>query len=168
MTIEICVDSYEQAAIAEKYGAKRIELCSALEVGGLTPSPGMAQMCSSLPKIEVHAMIRPRGGKFVYTAKELDIICLDIESLSELGIKGVVFGVLSEDYNIDIHTNSRLLQIARSKGLEATFHRAFDLVRDPLDSLNLVIDMGFDRILTSGQQSRAIDGINLMGDTEFF
>jgi copper homeostasis protein len=162
MTIEVCVDSPDQAVAAKNYGARRVELCSALEIGGLTPSLGLVRKCSVLKGPKIHAMIRPRGGDFSYSKDELDVMKFDIESFANSGVSGVVFGILTNDSNLDIGNNHSLLQIAKSFQLEVTFHRAFDHLRNPLDSLEQIIEIGFDRILTSGQKPKAIDGINMI------
>ena len=162
MDIEICVDSFEQASVAKDLSAKRIELCSALDIGGLTPSVGLTSLCSDLAGIEVHAMIRPRPGGFLYSSNEIQTMKLDIESLQSSGVRGVVFGVLKESGDLDLERNTELLSLAKSYGLEVTFHRAFDFVKNPMGSLEKLIELGFDRVLTSGQQPSAFEGIDLI------
>lgn len=160
MTFELCTDSFEGALMAEKFAIKRIELCSALSEGGLTPSYGLIKKCTKL-SIKVHVMIRPRGGNFQYTSDEIDIMKSDIESAKNLNASGVVFGVLNDQNEVD-NINESLVLLAKSLGLEVTFHRAFDLVLDPFMAMKKLIDFKFDRILTSGLHEKAIDGIDLL------
>ncbi len=148
--------------MAHHYRLDRIELCSALSIGGLTPSPGLIQRCSAIAGIETHVMIRPRGGNFTYSADELKIMQNDIQIAAELGANGVVFGILDRFNEINTAANRQLVKIAKSYNMEITFHRAFDLVKNPNDSLKMIIDLGFNRLLTSGQQEKAIDGIELI------
>ena len=162
MVLEICVDSLDQTKAAIKYGASRIELCSALDLGGLTPSFGLTKQCNDLSQVEVHVMIRPRGGGFVYSSNEVQCMKVDIQSLGNTGAKGVVFGILDKNGSINYEINNRLLDLAKSLNLEVTFHRAFDFVKDPEKSLDQLIKAGFDRVLTSGQENTAIQGIDLI------
>ncbi len=167
MTLEVCVDSYETALLAAQYQAKRIELCSALSVGGLTPSLALVQQCISIKSIETHVMIRPREGDFYYNNNEIESMSKEIEFMAKIGVHGLVFGCLDMNNNIDVHHNELLIKIAKSKGLETTFHRAFDFVKNPLESLESLISMGFDRLLTSGQKKTAIDGKELIKSLVF-
>ncbi len=162
MKLELCIDSFGEAVIAHHYHLDRVELCAALEVGGLTPSAGLIQRCSSMAGIETHVMIRPRSGGFVYSADELKIMQNDIQMAAELGVNGVVFGILDNSNQINTAANRILVSLAKKYNLEATFHRAFDLVKDPNQSLKTIIDLGFDRLLTSGQKEKAIEGIGLI------
>ena len=162
MTFELCIDSLDQAYAAKSFGARRVELCSALQLGGLSPTIGMTRQCSDLSGIETHVMIRPRGGGFLYSKEEILGMRFDIQALQQSGARGVVFGILNQDRSVDAENNSELLDLAKSLGLEVTFHRAFDFVTDPQSSLDHLIRVGFDRVLTSGQQSTAIEGIELI------
>jgi copper homeostasis protein len=162
MTLEVCIDSLEGAELAKRYGAQRVELCSALSVGGLTPSIGLLVACAEVT--EVHAMLRLREGDFTYSSKEIKIMLDDIDFLANAGASGVVFGCLTESKAIDLKASAELIKEARILGLEATFHRAFDFSDNPKESLNKLIDLGFDRLLTSGQKPRAIEGIDLIRD----
>lgn len=162
MTIEICVDSFEQALCAQDNRAGRIELCSALELGGLTPSMGLVSRCSQLGSIEVHVLIRPRAGGFNYTNDELELIKLEIISSGKSGATGVVLGILDKNGDLDYKCNYELNMKAKSLGLQTTFHRAFDFVSNPFDTLDQLVDIGFDRLLTSGQQPAAIEGIETL------
>ena len=162
MNLELCTDCVEGATMAGKYGFKRIELCSALSEGGLTPSYGLIQACAeALGATEVHAMIRTRGGSFTCRGSEFKVMCEDIEQAARAGASGVVFGILDEDGGVS-QQNSELLKIARRFDLQATFHRAFDQVSEPMEALQTIIDMGFDRLLTSGLCDKAIQGIELI------
>lgn len=161
MNCELCTDSVEGARAAAKYGFKRIELCSALSEGGLTPSYGLIKSCVEAGSAEVHVMIRSIGGSFTCDNDELDVMKLDIIETARAGASGVVFGIL--DFNNQISSyNLELLELSKSLGLEATFHRAFDQVPNPTESLNQIIDMGFQRLLTSGLKPTAIEGIELI------
>ncbi|MEP5611556.1 MAG: copper homeostasis protein CutC [Cyclobacteriaceae bacterium] len=162
--LEACVESLEEAKLASVHKLKRIELCNGLDVGGLTPSIGLIEACVKLHTIETHVLIRPRPGNFTYASAELDLIKRDIEMSAEKGVKGVVFGVLDEAGFLDFETNSELVQLSKSLGLDATFHRAFDAAGNPRSALNLLIQLGFDRLLTSGQAKTAIEGIEVIRD----
>jgi copper homeostasis protein len=162
MEIEICIDRLEQARAALKFGAKRVELCSALDLGGLTPSFGLTRQCADLGGLEVHVMIRTHGGGFIYSIEDIEIMKFDMESLHKAGATGVVFGVLNKNRFLNIEHNRQLFMHAKSLGLEVTFHRAFDFVENPQESLEKLIEIGFDRLLTSGQKSTAIEGIDLI------
>ncbi len=159
MIFELCTDSFKGAKLAQQYGAKRIELCSALSVGGLTPSPTITAICATIPQVETHVMIRPREGDFVYSAVELEVMLKDIQLQAEAGAKGVVFGCLTKENSIDVQQNVTLVEEARKYGLECTFHRAFDFVDSPIEALESLINIGFKRILTSGGKPTAIEGI---------
>jgi len=160
MTLEVCIDSYEGALLARSFGAKRVELCSALSVGGLTPSIGLTGRCTE--EIEVHAMLRNREGDFVYSPAEIDIMLDDVDFLAKAGAGGIVFGCLTKAGEVDLKANALLIKEAKGLGLEATFHRAFDFCKDPKNSLESLIELGFNRILTSGNKTKAIDGIDLI------
>jgi copper homeostasis protein len=160
MTLEVCVDSFEGAQLAERFGANRIELCSGLSVGGLTPSNGLTAKCAEI--IELHAILRNREGDFVYSPRSIKIMLDDIDSFAQSGANGIVFGCLTGQNQIDIEANTTLVQEAKILGLETTFHRAFDYCKDPKKSLETIIDLGFDRLLTSGKQPTAIEGIELI------
>lgn len=162
MTFELCSENPEAAKLAAKVGIKRVELCSALSIGGLTPSPGLIASCVSEPSVEIHTMIRPRGGNFTYSDLELSTMLKDIEAVKKAGAQGIVFGCLTKENDIDFDRNRILLECAKKLKLEVTFHRAFDFCNRPLNTLEILIDLGFDRLLTSGQKNHAIDGIELI------
>jgi len=168
MKLELCIETIEEAKVANEFKFDRIELCSALDLGGLTPSIGLIETCAKLKHVETHVMIRPRGGNFVYSQNELDIMILDIRNSAHAGAKGVVFGILNNDNMPDQVKLEKLISLARSLYLETTFHRAFDLTRDPMGSLDRIIELGFDRLLTSGQKEKAFEGRELIKKlTEF-
>ncbi len=160
MIIEICANSYQSAVNAEKAGAHRIELCSELGVGGITPSYGLIKQVTDVLTIPVYVLIRPRSGHFVYSEMELDIMKKDILLCKDLGCFGIVSGVLKSDNSIDIEKTNELIELARP--LSFTFHRAFDCTPNPMISLNQLIDLGVDTILTSGQQATAEKGLDLL------
>lgn len=162
---EICANSVESCLAAQEGGADRVELCAGIPEGGTTPSYGEIKLARKLlTKTKLHVIIRPRGGDFLYTPLELDRMEEDIRICRELGVDGVVFGCLTEEGEIDREANRRLVELARP--MSVTFHRAFDRTADPMKALEDIISLGCNRILTSGQQPKAIDGINLLAQLE--
>ena len=159
VTLEVCVDSLEDAFISRDAGADRIELCCSLETGGLTPSIGLVRniLFSDIP---VFAMIRPRAGDFIYPESEVTCMLTDIECLRESGVSGFVFGALDSQNNLDERSLEKL--ISACKGLPTTLNRAFDLSSDPIQSLEVAIQLGFDRILTSGASASVTTGLPLL------
>ncbi len=158
MNIEICTDSLEGALAAEKYSAKRIELCAALSVGGLTPSYGLIKQCVEKSTVEIHVMIRHREGGFNYNGADIEIMKSDIIASKKAGAHGVVFGVLDSDNKVS-GLNKELVSLSKSLDLEVTFHRAFDFVIDYKPAIEKIISFGFDRLLTSGLQPTALQGV---------
>ncbi len=158
--IEISAYSIEWAVAAAKAGASRIELCDNISEGGTSPGYGMIKQCLQKVKIPVMVLIRPRGGNFYYSDSEFESMKDDISMVKEAGAKGVVFGIMDKNGNVDMLRNQELLDIARP--MEVCFHRAFDLTIDPEKSLNELIEIGFDRVLTSGQKSKAEEGLELI------
>jgi copper homeostasis protein len=160
MILEICANSYQSAVNAEIAGAHRIELCSEISVGGTTPSYGLLKKVMADIDIPVQVLIRPKSGDFHYSDEEFDIMKENILQCKDLGCAGIVSGVLHEDYTIDKKRTSELIEL--SKPMTFTFHRAFDVVSKPKESLLQLLNLGVDRLLTSGQQEKAEDGIDLL------
>lgn len=160
MIIEICANSFESAQIAQNAGAQRIELCTDLSVGGLTPAYKEIEKVLSELTIPVHVLIRPRSGNFCYSESELATMIQDITYCKQLGCAGVVSGVLTSEGKIDSAATAEL--IAASEGIEFTFHRAFDECSDWENGFNFLLSAGVTRLLSSGQQAKAINGIQLL------
>ena len=162
MIIEVCAESYEYALKAEKAGADRIELCKDLHLDGLTPDYESAKRTIDSLNIPVFILIRPREGDFIYSNEEFELMKSDIAKFKEMGCKGIVSGVLNDYNSIDIKRTKELVEL--SKPLEFTFHRAFDVVYDPLNEIENLIKIGVDRVLSSGQKEKAMDGLELLED----
>lgn len=155
--IEICAFSFESCLAAENSGANRIELCGSMYEGGTTPSAGLIQLVKQRINIEIHAMIRPRGGDFCYSEDEISVMQADILMAKELGCEGIVLGILQPNGQVNIAETKALVDLA--KPMQVTFHRAIDMTSDYLKALEDIIETGCDRILTSGQKNTAIEGI---------
>ena len=160
MIIEVCAESCEYAVKAEKAGANRIELCKDLHLDGLTPDYESAKRTIDTLNIPVFILIRPREGDFFYSNEEFELMKSDIIKFKEMGCKGIVSGVLNSDNSMDIKKTKELVELSRP--LEFTFHRAFDKVNNPLNEIENLIELGIDRVLTSGQKEKAIDGLVLL------
>ncbi|MSU07014.1 copper homeostasis protein CutC [Spirochaetales bacterium NM-380-WT-3C1] len=158
--IEICLESVESVIAAEKGGADRVELCSDLFEGGLTPTIGTVKTALKKSNIKINAMIRPRGGDFCYSDEEFEVMKEDIKAFKETGINGIVFGILTPEGDIDVKRSKEIIELARP--LAVTFHRAFDMTRDPYKSLEELIELGVDRVLTSGQEATVPEGDDLL------
>ena len=158
--IEVCCGSVDDAVRAERGGAGRVELNSSLFFGGLTPSLGSIIEAKRRLGIPVMVMIRPRGGGFCYTETEMAVMLNDTKLAVEHGADGIVFGVLTQDGCIDVKRCRQIVELA--KGKEAVFHRAFDVTPDPLEALDQLIELGFKRVLTSGQQRTVPEGAELI------
>jgi len=156
LKFEVCVDSIAGIRAAREADAERVELCANLLEGGTTPSLGTILVARKLADIKLHVMIRPRGGDFLYDEDEIATMEADIASAKSAGVDGVVFGVLNRDGRVDRETTERL--IARARPVSVTFHRAFDMTPEPLIALETLIELGVDRILTSGQEPTAYEG----------
>ncbi len=159
---EVCVDSIESALAAERGGADRVELCSDLLEGGLTPSYGVLHVARERLRIGIMAMVRPRGGDFCYSDAECAAMLHDVRMAREAGANGVVIGVLTPDGDIDAERTRRLIDEARP--LAVTFHRAFDMTRDPFAALETLVALGVDRVLTSGQEPTVLEGLDLVAE----
>ncbi len=162
MKIEIVVYNIESALKAQEGGADRIELCDNPGEGGTTPSYGVIEAVRQNVSLDVFVMIRPRGGDFHYTNYEFHSMKRDISQCQKISVDGVVFGILNPDGTIDKKRCKELIDKARP--LKVTCHRAFDMTRDPFQALEDCIEVGFDRILTSGQQAQALKGADLIGE----
>lgn len=160
MLLEICTNSYQSAKNAEQAGAKRIELCQELSVGGITPSYGLIQQILEDLSLSVFVLIRPRSGNFVYSDAEFEVMKKDIQVCKDLGCNGIVSGVLNVDKTIDIKRTKELVEL--SKPLPFTLHRSFDEVAKPKEALEQLIQLGIERVLTSGQQKTAEEGLSLL------
>ncbi|MCC7466928.1 MAG: copper homeostasis protein CutC [Saprospiraceae bacterium] len=156
MNFEICAVNIQSALAAQEAGAHRIELCSALDVGGLTPSAGLIRAAVRSVNIPVHVLIRPREGDFCYTDEELDIMLEDIQECRQSGAAGVVVGALTPDGSLDLPKMKAMKTAAR--GLAVTCHRAFDFTADPAGALEQLIELGFTRVSSSGQADNAFEG----------
>lgn len=162
MQIEIAIEDASHALKAEQLGATRIELCANLAEGGLTPSVGLARATVLQTKLPVYAMLRPRTGNFTYTDLEIEQILFDLEALSFTGIKGIVFGALTEDAYIDEKLVTMLKQKSQESGLGFTFHRAIDACKKPMEAIDFLSNIGVEQILTSGGATTAPQGIFLI------
>lgn len=160
--VEICCGTYTEAATAEAGGADRIELTNAMFMGGLTPSLGTLRKVKEKLTIKTIAMVRPRPGGFCYSPEELEVMELDARILMENGADGIIFGCLNPDRTVNVEANRRLAAIAHEFGGEAAFHRAFDCTPDPYAAIETLIDIGIDRVLTSGQENRPTEGVSLL------
>lgn len=158
--IEICLESCEDAIAAEKGGAQRVELCDNLIEGGTTPSAGMIAQTRKNISIGMQVIIRPRGGDFCYSDIEFEAMKYDIELCKQLGVDGVVIGLLTAEGDIDIERTRQLVDLARP--MNVTFHRAFDMCKDPFLALEQLIKLGVNRILTSGQEPTVFEGLELI------
>lgn len=158
--IEICLESVESVIAAEQGGADRVEFCADLFEGGITPSLGAFKVAKANSSITMSVMIRPRGGDFCYSDLEFEAMKEDIRLFKEAGADCVVFGILTPEGEIDVPRNKELIELARP--MEVTCHRAFDMTPNAEASLETLIELGFDRLLTSGLEATVIEGIEVL------
>jgi copper homeostasis protein len=160
--IEIASSDFMTTKAAVEGGADRIELCANLAEGGVTASLGTIQQCRQAFTVSLYPIIRPRGGDFLYTAEEYEIMLRDTTLCKQLGCDGIVTGILTADGSVDIKKTAKLIESAYPLGV--TFHRAFDRCRDPYAAMEQLIEIGCERILTSGQQPAAPEGVSLLAE----
>lgn len=161
-TIEVCAATITSAIAAQRSGAQRIELCSELGVGGVTPSAGVIAQVRKSIGIAINILIRPRSGEFIYTSDEAESVLRDIAAAASMGVQGVVVGALTEDSAIDREMCAEWLREAHRHGLSATFHRAIDSSADIMSALDTIASMGYDRILSSGGMPTAYEGMETL------
>ncbi len=160
--LEVCCGSLASALAAQEGGAHRVELCDNLYEGGTTPSHGTLSLAREKMTIKINVLVRPRGSDFVYNENEMEIIKRDVMKCKELGMDGVVIGFLTPRGEIDVEKTMEIVKLASP--MSVTFHRAFDMCKDPYNALEELIEVGVDRILTSGQKNMAPEGIDLIAD----
>ncbi len=160
MVIEICCSSVSSVKNAINYGANRIELCQDLRNDGITPSKRLLNSAIKISTKPINVLIRPRIGDFFYSSEEIKLIEYEIKQIKSLPINGIVIGILNRENDLPINVLKKLVQII--KPLDLTFHRAFDIVNNPIKSMNKLIEIGFDRILTSGQSDTAEKGLKML------
>lgn len=161
MLLEVAIASGDDAATAQQNGADRVELCCALEVGGLTATPGLLGEVRRITELPLIGLLRPRAGHFVYSAADQRVLERDLEMLLGHNVTAVALGALTSDGGIDLPLVAGLRKRI-PHGVHAVFHRAFDLTRDPVGAVDQLVELGFTRILTSGQASSALEGIDLL------
>ncbi len=155
--LEVSIEGVDGLLVAQENGADRVELCASVLEGGVTPSIGIVKEALRRARVPVFVIVRPRGGDFLYSEAEFESMREDVIALKELGVPGVVTGCLTAGGAVDEQRTAELLRLARP--MHFTFHRAFDMVRDPVPALEALIKLGVDRLLTSGQRATAIEGL---------
>jgi copper homeostasis protein len=160
MIVEVCANSLQSAIHAERGGADRIELCTELGIGGITPSHGLLQKVRDSVSIPIHVLIRPRSGGFNYSEYDYEVMCRDVVNCARLGFQGVVAGVLQEDLTLDLKRTEGLMALRGN--MHFTFHRAIDWLPDPLQGIPRLEAIGVDTILSSGQAATAVKGLSLL------
>jgi copper homeostasis protein len=158
ISLEVCANSISSALAAQTGGAFRVELCDNLKEGGTTPSPGQISVSRKLLNIKLYVLIRPRSGDFLYDDIEYQTMIADVKYCIEAGCDGIVIGILKADGTIDKERNKVLVDLAKQAGLGVTFHRAFDVCADQYQALEDIIELGCERILTSGGKTTAMEG----------
>ena len=159
MEIEIAIEQADHAAKLEDLGATRVELCASLNEGGLTPTVGQCKSVVGQTSLPVHAMLRPRGGNFHYSALEQEQMIEDLHALAQCGVQGLVFGALNAEGGLDTEFVQKMVSLAHRYGLDTTFHRAIDASKDPVELARSLAQLGIDRILTSGGKAKAESGL---------
>ncbi len=162
LTFEISIDSVQSAKNAERAGAQRVELCAGLIEGGTTPSIGTIKTVRKHINIQLFVIIRPRGGDFLYTDDEFDVMCNDILEAKKNGADGIVSGILTPEGEIDIEKTKKMVELTYP--LPFTFHRAFDMCKNPHEALEQLIEIKVSKILTSGQEQSAESGADLISE----
>jgi copper homeostasis protein len=162
VTLEVCANSISSAIAAQDGGAARVELCENMKEGGTTPSAGQIIMARKLLHIKLYILIRPRAGDFLYDDVEFETMLADIRFCVEAGCDGIVVGILNADGTIDMERNAQMVSLAKQWGLGITFHRAFDMCADQYKALEDIIELGFERILTSGGKSTGMEGASMI------
>lgn len=165
---EICCGNLQSAINAQQAGADRVELCSALSLGGLTPSFGFIEQARKRLKIDINVLIRPRQGDFLYESEEVAQMISDIQACARLGVNGVVIGALDPLGNVDMDSCRAMIAVAKHHGLSVTFHRAIDRTANIFASLQDVISLGADRVLTSGGKPTAMEGLEILSKMNRF
>ena len=160
--LEVCVDSVESAIAAAEGGAERLELCAALVIGGLSPTPALYEAVRRRVDTPVRAMVRPRFGDFLYTPAEKEVMLEETRRWRDAGVEGVVTGALRADGTLDSQFLAEFMEAAQ--GMKSTLHRAFDVCADPFAALEEAVELGFDTILTSGQKANCRAGAELIGE----
>jgi len=155
--VEVSIEGVDGLLVAQDNGADRVELCAGVIEGGITPSIGMVREALRRARVPVFVIVRPRGGDFLYSEAEFESMRQDVIALKELGVPGVVTGCLTAGGEVDEQRTAELLRLARP--MSFTFHRAFDMVRDPVQALEVLVSLGVDRLLTSGQRATAMEGL---------
>lgn len=158
--LEVCIDNLESLSLAIEGGATRIELCSSLALGGLTPSYGLMRQAAKMSSVPVYAMIRPRQGDFLFN--DLDVECMleDVRAAKQAGLNGIVIGVLTDTGEVDVALSKKLM--AEAGGMGVTFHRAIDQSNNAIAALDAIISLGCERVLTSGLKANALDGAHTL------
>ncbi len=162
VSVEVCAYSLFSCLAADRAGAQRVELCASPWEGGTTPSAGLVEQALNLTKLEIHAMVRPRGGDFVYDDSEKQTMLAEARSLIAQGVHGIVVGALKPNGYLDVEFMQEFREIAGDR--ELTCHRAIDVARDPIQVMEELIALGFNRILTSGGKNKALDGIENLAE----
>ncbi|ENX3945794.1 copper homeostasis protein CutC [Photobacterium damselae] len=158
--LEVCIDNIESLHLAQQGGATRIELCSSLALGGLTPNFGFMQAAAKYAQVPVYAMIRPRQGDFLFTDQDMEIMLADVHAAKQASLSGVVLGVLTDQGQVDKDQLKALIH--QAQGMGVTFHRAIDQCIDPMATLDILMSLGCERVLTSGLKANAYDGREML------